>query len=112
MHLEAQLASSDELVAYLEDEGIIATELEATVIDGIDARVFDVGATDFDPILSQTEDSEATYAPTVRSHWWVIEHPERGLLVMSASFFDPSFVGFDRVTEWTAQIAQTIEFIG
>ncbi len=104
------LGTTDELVAHLEANGVVVDELEPTTIGGLDARVFDVGANGTGPIIRPREEAGAWAAPP-RARLWAVEHPERGLLMITAeAFWDPD-TNFPIVLEQTQPIVDSLEFI-
>jgi hypothetical protein len=87
------LGSADELIALLSAAGVELTELDATTIDGVDARVFDLTNADVGAILFRFSrlDVAGDYlgwdAPAA-GRLWLIEHPDRGLMMINAKAFD------------------------
>ncbi|MFW2383716.1 MAG: hypothetical protein ACN4GZ_18340, partial [Acidimicrobiales bacterium] len=87
------LGSSDEVVAELTAAGVAMTELDATTIDGVEARVFDVTSENIRAILllhsplDLAVDNFGWDAPAA-SRMWLIDHPERGVMMIDAKAFE------------------------
>jgi hypothetical protein len=85
------LASAHEVIDELAAAGVELTELEATTIDGVDTRVFDITNTDIGAILLRfspldvAEDYLGWDAPA-GGRLWLIEHPDRGLMINAKAF--------------------------
>ncbi len=107
------IGNSDNLVTYLEENNFAVTELDGTVLGGFDTRVFQVGSSRFLDAFSRTEDTGISFAPSPRALWWVIDHPDRGLLINTAEHWDPKSEPelFDEVAAWGEELFATIEFI-
>lgn len=107
------IGNSDNLVTYLEENNFAVTELDGTVLDGFETRVFQVGSGPFLDAFSRTEDTGISFAPSPRSLWWVIDHPDRGLLINTAEHWDPQGEPelFDEVATWGEELFATLEFI-
>lgn len=86
------LESSDEVIDRLTAAGVEIVELEATTIDGLDARVFDIAHDDVGAIvlryssLDVAEEYLGWDAPAA-GRLWVIDHPDRGVMTINASAF-------------------------
>lgn len=86
------LASTAEVIDELTAAGAELTEVEATTIGGVDARVFDVMTSDVGAIMlrfSPLDVSESILgwdAPSA-GRIWLVEHPERGLMMISTHAF-------------------------
>lgn len=87
------LSTADELVSELVSAGMEVVELEATTVDGVDTRVFDVAGTDVGAIVLRfspldVEVENFGWDTPVEGRIWLIEHPDRGLLMVSTHAFD------------------------
>ncbi len=101
----------DELLAVLETGDVEITELEPTEIDGLEARVLDIGSVTERGLLTRTASTDALWFPPPRGRMWAVEHPERGLLIITAeAFIDPDEV-FPIVLAQTEAVIDTLEFI-
>ena len=105
------LETPDDLVAALEQSDTLVTEIESAVIDGIDARVFDIASTSTQPMLRLTPDDEYGWAPPTRGRMWLIDHPDRGLLMLTAEAFENVDMIFPLVLAQTEAIIESLEFI-
>lgn len=89
----APLGSVDAVIAELSAAAVELIELDPVTIDGIDARVFDMANDDVGAILLRfspldvAEDYLGWDAPAA-GRLWLIEHPDRGLLMINAKVFD------------------------
>ena len=87
------LSSADEVVDELAAAGVEVTELDATKIGGADTRVFDVThAQPWEILLKfSTLDAEAEFlgwdAPAA-GRIWLIDHADRGLMMVSTHAFE------------------------
>ena len=106
------IENADTLVAHLETTSVAVTEIEPTVIDGLEARVFDIGIPgNPSPTLMFFDDASAGWAAPPRARLWVVEHPDRGLLVVTAeAFWEPDDI-FPIVLDQTESIVESLEFI-
>ena len=107
------IASSDNLITYLEEQGFPVTELDGTTVDGVETRVLEVGADRFLDALSRTSDTSVNFAPSPRARWWVTDHPDRGLLVTTAELWDStgSEEQFEEVVAWGELLVSSLEFV-
>ena len=107
------IVEPDDLITILTDAGVVVTELEPVVLDGIDARLFDVaGAGSFpEPVLRLAEANEKGWRPASRGRLWLLDHPDRGLLMVHIEAWGNVDVTFPEVLARTEPIVQSIEFI-
>lgn len=103
----------DDLVTAFLNAGIQVTELEPTVIDGIETRVFDVaGAGSFpQPVLRLADSNEKGWRPGPRGRMWLVDHPDRGLLMIHVWVFDSVDTTFPELLTRTEPIIESLEFI-
>lgn len=104
------IETTDELVAVLTAAQVEVSEIGATVIDGIDARVFDLSAEGSGPTLGFAAGGERAWRAPPRGRLWVMEHPDRGLLVVTAEVFENLDLVFPLVVAQTEAIIETLEF--
>ena len=107
----APLTTTDDLVAILSDNTTSLTELDATTIGGLEARVFDLEANIREDILKISPDEEGGWTPPRQGRIWLIEHPERGLLMVTAEAFENVAETFPRILARTQTIVDTLEFV-
>ncbi|MEM7285835.1 MAG: hypothetical protein AAF480_05750 [Actinomycetota bacterium] len=111
------LASPDEVVAELVSNGGNVTEIGPATIDGIDARVFDF-TTDraFDIMLRYSPldlaDSIWGWDAPAAGRLWVIDHPERGLMMVSAHAFEDVDTVLPAVNDLADVVVQSLSFTG
>ncbi|MGI9606543.1 MAG: hypothetical protein ACR2P0_10435 [Acidimicrobiales bacterium] len=109
------LGTADDVVAQLTAAGADLTELGDTTIGGGDARVFDVTTEDVGAImlrfspLDVNEDFLGWDAPAA-GRIWLIEHPDRGLMMISAHAFEDVDAMLPRVTELGEAIVASLTF--
>lgn len=109
------LASSDEVVTQLTAGGAELTELEATTVDGVDTRVFDVTTADPSVLLRFSPldvvgpmfgwDSPAA------GRLWVFDHPDRGVMMFSTHAFADVDTMLPAVNELGDAIAASLTFV-
>ncbi len=106
------LESTDDLISHLETNGAVINEIESTVIDGIDARVFDLGidANGTGPIIMPRAEGGGWAVPP-QARLWAIEHPDRGLLMITAEAFWEPDTNFPIILEQTEPIIESLEFV-
>lgn len=89
----AAIESTDELIEALRGGGVEVTEIAPTMLGGIDSRVFDIRGVSFD-VIRRGEEDERTFTSPPAGQLWVVEHPDRGLLMITAEAWsdDEAFV--------------------
>jgi hypothetical protein len=109
------LGAADDVVAELTASGADLTERDATTIGGVDARVFDVATSDVGAImlrfspLDVKEDYLGWDAPAA-GRIWLMDHPDRGLMMISAHAFENVDTMLPRVTELTEAVVDSMTF--
>jgi hypothetical protein len=81
------IETADAVVAVLTERGIGVTEIEPTMVDGIEARVFETdgrSTTGEGGVLRRYADDDRGWFPPLIGQLWLIEHPERGLMMITA----------------------------
>lgn len=111
------VASPDEVIDILTAAGGEVTELETTTIDGVEARVFDMTSTDVGAIAFRFSpldilDPSLGWDTPAAGRIWLIEHPERGLMMMSTHAFDKVDTLLPIVNELGQAIVETMIFTG
>lgn len=82
------LRSTEELAAHLRAAGADLTEVEPTLVDGFTTRVFDVELGAPAPSLRVASDANGDWRPPLRGRIWVVEHRDRGPLVIAAGAWE------------------------
>ncbi|MDW3179979.1 MAG: hypothetical protein R8J94_21500 [Acidimicrobiia bacterium] len=109
-----EVTTVDGLLQLLGDEAVVVTELDTSDIGGVEARVFEVASGPFPNIVlkARTADlarTEFGWESPELGHLWVIEHPSRGLLIVSAeALAGPGAV--EPLRQWTDGLLRTLEF--
>lgn len=109
----AGVMTSQQLVELFEDESIVLTEFVTPDIGGIDARAFEVVSGSNPNVVLKARDADLVrpefgWEPPHRGQLWVIEHPERGLLIVSAASFSSETI--DELRTWTQALLRSLEF--
>ncbi len=106
------IETTDDLVARLRVEYTQVNEIESTVVGGVEARVFEIsgGPNSYPDVYRDPEDWEG-WGPPRLGKMWLIEHPERGLLMINAESFDGVESVFQLAVDQAEQILGTLEFI-
>ncbi|MEM7095340.1 MAG: hypothetical protein AAF567_20235 [Actinomycetota bacterium] len=106
------LASTDELIDFLNNNSVATTELDPTVIGGFEARVVD--------LESRGQGAELMLIPAAPAGWfsspigrlWIIEHPDRGILVATGWGAGPDQDIINaRSIEFAERLLGSLEFI-
>ena len=105
-----RVETADQLFAALTEEGVAISEIESTTVGGIDARVFDIEGPS-QPLLSVGEGSANTWNAPAQARLWAIDHPERGLLIVSAEVRANVAVAGPLIIERTEELVANLEFI-
>ena len=105
-HAGAPLASVDDLLDVLGADPATVTEGDPTTVGGLAARVLDI-----ERFSSPSELEFNGWTAPTRGRMWLIEHPERGLLIISADVLDNADIVFPLVLDQTEAILSTLEFI-
>lgn len=104
------LAAADDVLTALGAADVEVVELEGTTIGGFDARAFDVSAEKAKPALLMRAMSEREWLVPPRGRIWLIEHPDRGLLMITAQVFENLDLVFPLVATQTEGIIESLEF--
>lgn len=106
----ARPESIDALVDDLETWGVEVTERAPVVVDEIAARVFDIASAAALAELEIGPDAVTGWFVPSAARFWVMEHPERGLMVISAGVGPEAAGRLDEVVERTEAIVRSIRF--
>ena len=110
----SEIISTDQLLALLANEAVAVAELEPVTMNDQETRVFSVNSGSFPSIVLQTrpEDlarDESGWESPRLGQLWVTEHPERGLLILSAeSFGNPAVT--EPLISWGTDLVASLEF--
>ena len=110
------LASADDAVAAFEAFGVEVTELDPTTVDGVATRVFDLvalvpGEIVFENSELDFEDDRFGWDVPAAGRVWMIEHPERGLMIVGAKAYDQLDKTLPEITDWAEEMVGSIRFI-
>lgn len=110
------LTTADDVVAELTSGGAELTELDPTTIDGVDARVFDITFDDPGAILLRFSpldlaDPMFGWDAPAAGRIWLIDHPERGLMMISTQAFDDVDAMLPTVNQLGDAIVKSLTFI-
>lgn len=103
--------TTDELVAVLRESSIEVTELEPTTVGGFDARVFGIVDGAPGPAMLWSLDDEPGWRPPSQGQLWLIEHPERGLLMINAEAGSDAESVFPVIVAETEKLVASLEFV-
>lgn len=110
-----EVTTTDRLLQLLTDQGVDLTELESPTIGGFDARTFEVHSGQFPKIALKTRIADLArpefgWESTHRGHLWIVEHPESGLLIVSAETLDTGSTTAAALRPWTDNLLRGLEF--
>ncbi len=105
------LAGTDALVGHLGVLDIDVTELDSDTVGGFDARVLEFAGSILEPGFALDAEGSVVWRQSRRSRLWVVEHPDRGLLVISAEAFENADFSFPAAIEQTEALLSTLEFV-
>ena len=109
-----EVTTTERLLQLLEDEALEVTEVDALTVGGVAVRAFDVASGPYPNVVlkARTADlvrTEFGWETPQAGYLWVIEHPDRGLLIVSAeALASPGAVV--PLRSWTDQLLRTVEF--
>ena len=109
-----EVTTTDGLLQLLGDKAVDVTELDAPDIGGIEARTFEVASGPFPNIVLKARAadlvrSEFGWESPQEGHLWVIEHPDRGLLIVSSEgLVGPEAI--EPLRSWTDDLLRTLAF--
>lgn len=105
------LPTVNDLIGALDAAGVSTTEVESVTVGGEDARVFDIGSPSGSPALRRSAVSSAEWFAPPRARLWVIEHPDRGLLMITAEAYVQPDEFFEPALEAAAPVLASLEFV-
>lgn len=110
----AEVATIEQLVELLADEAAVLTDVGTIDVDGFEARTFDIDSGGIPNVVLKLRDDDLERAefgwesPRFGSVW-IIEHPDRGLLLVSSeSFVGPNEI--ERLRPLVEQFLRALEF--
>lgn len=108
-----EVTTTERLVKLLEDKAVVLTDREAFDIGGVRVQTFDIdsGANPKVVLKLRPVDlvrSEFGWESPRLGHIWAIEHPERGLLVVSA---EPELATGEALRPWAERLLRSLEFV-
>ena len=106
------LQSVDQLVDALRSAGIEVQDDEGMTIDGLPARTFEVAADPSEPLLRFDGSSGRAWSAPPRARVWAMEHPDRGLLVITAEVFENLDIVYPAAVAQSEAIVASLEFTG
>jgi hypothetical protein len=102
-----QLTTIDALLAVLAN--VEPTELDPTTVAGYPARTFEFDAMRDQPMLGIRDGG--VWRTSSRSRFWVVDHPDRGLVVITAEAYTLPDLLFPRALEQTEALVASLEFV-
>ena len=109
-----EVTTIERLVTLLEDEAAAVTELDPVDIGGVEARTFDVDSGGIPNVVLKVRADDLVRSefgwesPRIGS-LWAIEHPDRGLLLVSAENRQGAFE-IEPLRQWTDSLLRTLRF--
>lgn len=109
-----EVTTTEQLVRLLDAEAVDLTESESLDIGGLRTRAFDVASGPFPNIVLKTRAAELVqddfgWESPQAGHIWVVEHPERGLLIVSAErLTGPGPT--EPLRSWTEEVLRSLDF--
>jgi hypothetical protein len=100
-----------DLIALLEGAGVEVIPAEPTTIDGVATQVFDIGTNESMVLLNRSPESELDWRAPERGRIWLIEHPERGLLMINAEAGGDIDTTFPTLLEFVEPMLTSMEFV-
>ena len=105
-----RIETADDLLNALSRDGTVIDETGPTVIDGLEARTFDIEGGD-EPGLFVDGETEHTWKIPARGRLWVVQHPERGVLIVTAEARGNVAVTWPLIDERTEEIVAGLIFV-
>lgn len=105
------VTTTDQAIEVLEAANVEVTEIDAAEVGGLATRVLEIGSAAGPPLLTRAPDTEVLWTPPPRGRLWLIEHPDRGLLVITAEAFAEPDTVFPVMLAEAESIIASLEFI-
>lgn len=106
-----QLVTVDDLLGAFKLAGISTTELEPAMVGGLTSRVIEFGSNGGPPVLKFSSEASGGWRSPPKGQAWVIEHPERGLLIMTAEAFQDVDEVFPKILAFAELAIASLEFV-
>ncbi len=112
----AEVTSADQLIGLLRAEAVDVDELSPVTVDGVPVRVLSIDAGAHDIILLKTRPAELVrdeygWQLPCCAYLWIIEHPERGLLMISAQRLSEFDDDPELLRSWVESMLSSLEFV-
>jgi len=106
------IESVDEFITYIEAQGGEVAELEPLAVDGLEARVFDLSVQQYQPmpVLTFGPADELGWQLSEEARIWLMEHPERGLLAVTAHRYGPAAEAYPALLGEVEQMLGSLRF--
>ncbi len=107
-----RIQTADQLLGLNILAGFEVVEGSQTVVGGLDARMVDVVGDASQPVLRAGLENPADWLAPRRARLWLIDHPEQGLVVISAQARSNSDIAFPVVSDLTDLLLPSLRFDG
>lgn len=109
------VTSTDQVIGLLLNEAVVVEELLPVVAGGVPGRVFSIESGATPDIVLKTRSAELVrseygWEPPCCGHLWIFEHPERGLLIISAQRGSEFSDGRELPRSWVESMLRSLEF--
>ncbi|MFN3218742.1 MAG: hypothetical protein ACE367_19785 [Acidimicrobiales bacterium] len=105
------LTTTTELLSVLEASNVDIEATEPTSVGGLDAQTFDITGGLRVPALTFGASGEPGWLAPPQGRMWVVEHPERGLLIITAGGSTDPDTAYPTIVAQTEAIVDSLEFI-
>jgi hypothetical protein len=105
------VTTADELLAILRATDVEVAEIDEATVGGFGARVVEIRSDSSEPVVTLAARNERAWRAPPRGRIWLIEHPNRGLLMITAQVFENLDLVFPLVVTQTERIIESLEFI-
>lgn len=109
------IRTTADLLATLAAENVVVEELGSTTVDGAPTRHFRIRSAGFvAPVLltrtAELGDDASGWVPPQDGHLWVIEHPERGVLIVATVALEDPQITTPLIRTWAEDFLTTVRF--
>lgn len=104
------LPTTDDVLRALRLADVEVMELGGTMIGSFEARVFDIRAEETEPVLIARAETEQEWLVPPRGRMWLVEHPDRGLLMITAQVYENLDLVFPLVVTQTERMIDSLAF--
>ena len=105
------IATTAELTSALRARNVAVEDQGLTTIAGLPAAILLLEDPERRPSLSLGADGESTWRTPRRAQLWVVEHPDRGLLIITAEAFENADIVLPIAVAQTEGVLDSLEFI-